>query len=162
MSDVTLPEVFAPMNEVSAIIVTVRNGKAPRQNIRTETGRVISHAALLEAVAKRAAVEIVVQEGERPEFVACGDCGVPVKVSDVARGNLPKRCKECKKIAKKKWASLNPSKRNPENIRKNSKEYRKRNPSKASAANETWKKNNPDKSRDIRRKSSAKYYEQNR
>lgn len=63
--------------------------------LRTESGRAVSHAALLEALLERQGVEAEVQPGARPKTVLCGDCRVPVRVGKT--GTIPLLCAACRR-----------------------------------------------------------------
>ena len=100
MSAIGIADVFAPMIEVSAQIVKVRNAKIPRSPIRTPSGKVIPFPKLLEALGRRAALEL--QVNGRPTHILCSDCQALVKAR--ATGTINKYCEDC---ARKRLARRN-------------------------------------------------------
>jgi hypothetical protein len=93
-----LAEVAEAAEALTSPIVDARRriiapkGKRTRP-IKTDAGRVVTHADLLQGLFERAAVEVAVVDGARPEWITCVDCGAVVKVPPV--GGNPKRCKSC-------------------------------------------------------------------
>lgn len=86
-------------------VVKAGRGKArllktiPREAFNAPTLRgveptgVVTHGEVLTGVAHVAALEIATQDGKRPEWIACSECGAPRKVRKT--GVVPTKCTAC-------------------------------------------------------------------
>lgn len=97
----TDPRTIAPICEAIAAPVLAERGPAPikarggrARLLKTESGRIVTHGEVMGALLARAEIEVAVVDGKRPEWIACADCKVPVKVVNTT-GYPPRKCKVC-------------------------------------------------------------------
>lgn len=115
----TDPRDIAPICESIQAPVIAERGPAPLQArggrarlLKTESGRTVTHGEVMGALLARAEIEVAVVDGKRPEWIACADCKVPVKVQKI--GVIPIGCarctgRECSACGKKRYGKGHPA-----------------------------------------------------